>query len=718
MTRLQIRVYGDPFAATEDSRAMRALIAAARRRGSRVAISMTAARGDDTGRPVILTDGVRTFEVCTALSQPEIEVILECAQEAVASSAPLIAFGSADDALLAGLEFPDACMVSMGDRDADPDRVIDAVDAHMQTWPLAVDSCVDAAVLEPVLGAAQPVEDDRCVLHVCSADDGDTRRVVERLTPKLSVLGWTLRLHDATDLVRECVAQAGCEVEFTHGAIDASVLTGVRAVCLPGASAPSIEVLAVALASGRPLISARFGATAGVLGVPGVCLPIAGRIDDAGVFVPDDRTLERALARVATDLSACLEIAQRARRHVVESLASPRPSVPLAEARPSERPLVVLEAPLFETSSSAHLTIETARALVRRDHVDVLLRPTVPFRGDLEAFTRRAPELVSRLTRRPPRADLWLSSGWPPRTARPDAATFALRIDQEYGALPTELTPHVTEEADRVVVHSSAVRRVVTDAGSPPERIATIPHGVDGSVFHDGVVPCPRVLDFKGARKAVLFVGGLIWRKGIDVVAKTMLETFRADDPVCLVVKSVGTATDYHGYHLAELVERMQKLPSAIPVLTIEDELEPSELAAVYRACDVLFHPYRGEGFGLPVLEARACGLPVVVTDGGSTDDFCTGPGAHRIPSVRRYVDLPEPHEGRPFVLEPDAAACPQLLIDALSDAARRAARDASRTVREERTWDASAAALECLAHEAVERAAGQCTSRPFTWKP
>ena len=47
------------------------------------------------------------------------------------------------------------------------------------------------------------------------------------------------------------------------------------------------------------------------------------------------------------------------------------------------------------------------------------------------------------------------------------------------------------------------------------------------------------------------------------------------------------------------------------------------ELAGLYAACDCLVHPYRGEGFGLPIAEAMACGLPAIVTGYGAAMDFC-----------------------------------------------------------------------------------------------
>ena len=43
--------------------------------------------------------------------------------------------------------------------------------------------------------------------------------------------------------------------------------------------------------------------------------------------------------------------------------------------------------------------------------------------------------------------------------------------------------------------------------------------------------------------------------------------------------------------------------------------LDRSTLAAVYRRCALLLMPSEREGFGLPVLEALACGTPVVASD-------------------------------------------------------------------------------------------------------
>ena len=52
--------------------------------------------------------------------------------------------------------------------------------------------------------------------------------------------------------------------------------------------------------------------------------------------------------------------------------------------------------------------------------------------------------------------------------------------------------------------------------------------------------------------------------------------------------------------------------PNAPEILHLNTDLPSDALPGLYTACDCLVHPYRGEGFGLPVLEAMACGTPVV----------------------------------------------------------------------------------------------------------
>ncbi len=161
-------------------------------------------------------------------------------------------------------------------------------------------------------------------------------------------------------------------------------------------------------------------------------------------------------------------------------------------------------------------------------------------------------------------------------------------------------------DAHVLVTVSEMTARLLTELTSTTRPIVVAPLGVDHDRFsREGERSGSSRFDL--ATPFILFVGTLEPRKGIDVLLSAFSDVASLDPDVELWL--VGQT----GWGVDAVQEQMTRHPYQSRIRRL-DYVDDAELPQLYRSARVVAYPSRGEGFGLPVLEALACGAPVVTT--------------------------------------------------------------------------------------------------------
>ena len=303
--------------------------------------------------------------------------------------------------------------------------------------------------------------------------------------------------------------------------------------------------------------------------------------------------------------------------------------------------------------------------------------------------------------------DIHISHQWPPRLDPPPSGRWIVIQPWEFGSTPKVWVSTFNNYADEIWVPSSFVKNIYTASGVKADKVFVIPNGFSKDKFHPNVIP----YKLKTKKKfKFLFVGGTIYRKGIDLLLNAYFETFTNKDDVCLVIKDFGVNSFYNGQTIKEKLKEYKLQENSPEFEYIDKNLSDDIIASIYTACDVLVHPYRGEGFGMPVLEAMACGRSVIVTKGGSTDDFCDSTNSLQIKSTKKYfkenkVDNLET-VGTPWLLEPDYKSLIEQMVFAFNnqDKIKNIGKKATKFVSEYFTWDKIFSMVETRIDEIIQK--------------
>jgi glycogen(starch) synthase len=233
--------------------------------------------------------------------------------------------------------------------------------------------------------------------------------------------------------------------------------------------------------------------------------------------------------------------------------------------------------------------------------------------------------------------------------------------------------------ADMVVTVSYAMQDELIQAGFPAEKIRVCYNGVDPKKYSPEQVSQERIdavrqrYGLNNEDLMVLFVGRLVWIKGVDKLIRAMPHILQKIPNAKLVIVGLGDMRDYleglvRNLHLEDAVKfRFEFIPE-------------EERIAHYAACDVAAYPSLYEPFGIVTLEAMSMEKPVVVGAAGTS-------------GMKEIVSITGPDKCGFHINPNDPTDIAWGIISAIKEPEKmvQLGRNGRKRVLEHFTWDAAA---------------------------
>jgi glycosyltransferase involved in cell wall biosynthesis len=233
-----------------------------------------------------------------------------------------------------------------------------------------------------------------------------------------------------------------------------------------------------------------------------------------------------------------------------------------------------------------------AAALKQRASRGRLFIPYLHNYGDLRENVVLLPDLISRLV--------------PEDGPAPKRSRWSLRGRLPFRRLARGYEEWKVTKASRVVVYSDFVRRHAGEVlRIPADKFAEIRLGAPHWITRTEPAAASAAPAAALPQKFVFYVGGYAHHKNVPMLLRVCGRLHRLDPTFRCVFAGLGELLADAPHDIREAVIPLPKLRN-------------DEVAALYHRCQFAVYPSRAEGFGLPLVEAGACGRLCLCGDNSS----------------------------------------------------------------------------------------------------
>lgn len=225
---------------------------------------------------------------------------------------------------------------------------------------------------------------------------------------------------------------------------------------------------------------------------------------------------------------------------------------------------------------------------------------------------------------------------------------FFIHFPWEFSIIPSDIEQPIIDKGAIVIVPSLFSKNAHIQSGMPPSRIYVVPHGVS---FHTvkllhaieknldiNNVSAQKIYNCTEKCTRFLILNGILARKGIDIAVSAYIKAFKENDNVVLYLQSA-----YSDICIKKKVQDLIMMNTKRNGPRIIANFTPKS-SKVIRALLANAHynisSFRGEGFGLGILEGQAFGAVPIISEALPAIEFCTQKTAMFIPCTTKEYKM------------------------------------------------------------------------------